>query len=462
MQDLLNEMGYGDELKVGSEVEGEVVSIKDRVAYVDIHTNTEAQIYLNYYTKDPEVQSFKDTDLKVGSVIKAKVTKVSREGKMESTLILLSCLDKLNDEIIDELKAKCESGEAITVKVVKSFDKGFEVVYKGIKCFMPKSLATKETEVNANVDVVVIDINTEGRRPSIKVSQRALADKEYQTNRDSEMATINEGDVLTGEVIKVETYGAILKFEYATGLMKAKEYSHKFVKLQDAINVGDKLEVKVIKKENNKIELSHKALTLSPFEAYVKDHKVSDTVKGKLTNKLEFGLLIELAEDVKALLHRTEFSYNPNDNFANCVKIGDEIEASIIAIDPAKEKISLSRKPLLDNPWDRVDAKVGDTCEVTVTEVNDKGLLVTAYGVDGFVPLSEVCENKEDAKTCYAEGDKAQAVVLQVNPKRWQLKLSIKKVNEAKEKADLEKILNQDNDVEESTLGDQFKDVLNK
>ena len=273
------------------------------------------------------------------------------------------------------------------------------------------------------------------------------------------MAKINVGDVLTGEVIKVQNYGAIIKFEYTTGLMKANEFSHKFVKLEEELKVGDKLEVKVIKKENEKLDLSHKALTLSPFENYIKDHKVSDTVKGKLTNKLEFGLLLELAEDVKGLLHKSEYSYNPNDNLANSLKIGDEVEVSIIAIDEKKEKISLSRKPLIDNPWDRVDAKVNDNVEATITEINEKGLLVTALGVDGFVPLSEAVENKEDINSEYQVGDKVSCTILAINSKKWLLKLSILKVKKQKEQENIDKILNEDKK-EESTIGDQFKDIL--
>lgn len=457
MQELLDEMGF-KEVRPGDEVEGVVVQIKDKVAYVDIQQNTEAQIYLNYYTKDKNIQSFKETDLKVGDTIKAKVTKNSKEGNHESTLILLSCLDKINDEVVNELKEIKENGNPINVKVVKEFEKGYEVEYKGIKCFLPKALAAKP-ETGSNIDVVVTDVNDGGKRINVKVSQRAVLDMEYYKNRSAEMAKINVGDVLTGEVIKVQNYGAIIKFEYTTGLMKANEYSHKFVKLEEVLKTGEKLEVKVIKKENDKLDLSHKALTLSPFELYVKDHKVSDTVKGKLTNKLEFGLLLELAEDVKGLLHKSEYSYNPNDNLANTLKIGDEVEVSIIAIDEKKEKISLSRKPLIDNPWDRIDLKNGDNTEATISEINEKGLVVNVLGVDGFVPLSEAVENKEDITTAYQVGDKVTCNVLAINPKRWVLKLSILKVKKQKEQENIDKILKEDNK-EGSTIGDQFKDIL--
>lgn len=459
MQELLNEYESGFDIKVGSEIEGEVISITDRVAYVDIHTNTEAQIYINYYTKDPNVQSFKDTNLKVGDIIKAKVTKVSREGSKESTLILLSCLDKLNDEIVDELKNKFDNNETIKVLVTKESEKIYEVSYKGIKGFMPKSLASKNLEINKEIDVKILSLEVNGKRINLKVSERAILDLEYKKNRDLELSKVNEGDVLTGEVIKIEPYGAILKFNYLTGLMKTNQYSHKFVKLNDAIKIGDKLDVKVIKKENDKIELSHKALVESPFAKYIKNHKVADTVKGVLAEKFPFGFVIKLDEDVTGLLHKTEFSFNPNDNYQNNVNVGDEIEVSIIKIDEANEKISLSRKPLLDNPWERVDCKVNDVTTVTVSEINDKGLIVVAYGVDAFIPLSEVCENINEAKDKYQVGDKVDAIVLQVNPKRWQLKMSILKLAKAKEKEEIDKLL-ENNDVEESTLGDQFKDIL--
>ena len=182
--------------------------------------------------------------------------------------------------------------------------------------------------------------------------------------------------------------------------------------------------------------------------------------KGKVTNKLPYGLLIELAEDVKGLLHRSEYSHNPNDNFNNCVKINDEIEASIIEIDEAKERISLSRKPLLDNPWERVEGKVGDIVEAKIVEINEKGLKVEALGVDGFVPLSEASMEKANLKDLYQVDDKVQAIIIEIKPKEWRLKLSIRKLAEQKSREDYEKHLTSED--EASTIGDRFEEILKK
>ena len=449
-----NMENYDFELKRprrGDTVVGEVVSMEgDRTIYINLNSFTEGTMYLEYYTKDPNITSFKDV-VKIGDKITCTVSKVTEDN------IYLSRLNQINEEGFNKLVEAKEKGEVITVKVTEKVDeKGFKCQYEGANLFLPKSQATQSVNVGDKLEVKVLDIDE--RRKSAIVSRREVENDEYQKNRNSEYDTINEGDVLKGSIIKVEKYGALVKFNYLTGLLRAAQVSHKFVDILKELNVGDEIEVKVIKKENGKIELSRKALIETPFAIYLKDHKVSDTVKGKVTEKLPYGLLIELAPDVKGLLHRTEYSHNPNDNFNNCVKINDEVEVSIIAIDEAKERISLSRKPLLDNPWARVEGKVGDIVEVKIAEINEKGLKVEAFGVDGFVPLSEASLEKANLNDLYQVGDKVNAIVTELKPREWRLKLSIRKLLEKKEKEEYEKHLT--SDAEEATIGDRFKDVL--
>ena len=116
----------------------------------------------------------------------------------------------------------------------------------------------------------------------------------------------------------------------------------------------------------------------------------------------------------------------------------------------------------MDNPWERVDAKVGDVVDVKVTEVTESGLKVEAIGVDGFVPASEaVLEKKNDLSAYFQPGDCAKAIITDINPKEWRLKLSIKKHQENESRKDFEKYLNEDESVN-SNLGEMFKDVLDK
>ena len=114
----------------------------------------------------------------------------------------------------------------------------------------------------------------------------------------------------------------------------------------------------------------------------------------------------------------------------------------------------------MDNPWERVTAKVGDQVEVTVKTVLESGLNVETLGVDGFIPASEVLTKDQPGnfKEYYNVSDKAMAEIIEIKPSEWRLKLSIRKVKEQEERRSYEKYLNEKD--EAITIGDCFKDVL--
>lgn len=442
MEELLKSYDE-DQVKRGEVLEGTIISMPDDKTVVVAIKNTEGTLHLDHYTKDKNVTSFKEV-VKVGDTIKVKVATITtKETKNEEhTKILLSCLDIVDEKVIEELKSLTETGTPVTVLVDRAADnKGYVATYKGVSLFIPRSMSTAAVVPGKEVEVKLVTVEENEGRTKIIASRREIENAEYNEGREKELEGINEGDVLTGKVIKIEKYGAIVKFNYVTGLLLAGQVSHQFVDITKELTVGQDIEVKVIKKENGKLNLSRKALIDSPFTTFVKANKVSDTVKGKVTNKLPYGLLIELAEGVKGLLHVNEYSYNPNDNFAASVKIGDEIEVSIINIAEDKERISLSRKPLLDNPWANVTAKAGDTTTAKVTDVNEKGLKVDAFGVEGLVPASEATKEKGNLADFFAVGDEVEVIVLDVKPREWKLKLSINKLKDAKERKEFEKHL---------------------
>lgn len=452
----MEDLNMPKKLHVGDVVEGTVISIQgDNTIYLDIHNFTEGTMHLDHYTKDKNVTSFKGL-VHVGDVIRCEVAKVNEES------IYLSRLNQIVEESFKKVLDAYNDGKDIDVEVNGEVQgKGYTVLFEGNQLFMPKSQSPDGVKIGDKFAVRILELDDKKRRGV--VSRRAIEQEIYQENKSKEYDSINVGDVLTGKIIKVEKYGAIVKFNYVAGLLKTNQVSHYFINIENELHVGDEIEVKVTSKENGKLELSHKALLKTPFEEYVESHKVSDKVKGKVVNKLGFGLLIELAKDVKGLLHSSEYSHNPNDNFDSYVKIGDEIEVAIIAINKKDEKISLSRKALLDNPWSKVEAKVGDLVDVKITDVNEKGLAVSTCGVDGIVPLSEaVVELKNaDLTSYYSVGDEAKAYITELNLREWRMKLSIRKYLLEEERKSYEKYLSAD-ETKATTLGDVFKDVLNK
>lgn len=452
----MNSFEYND-VHVKDKVTGKVVEVKKDSISIDLHQFTEGTMYLDHYTTDKNVTSFIGL-VNVGDDITCEVTKVDEENGV----ILLSRLNMLKEE---NFKALSENtNEALTVKVTKKLEKGYNVAAKGFTFFMPFSQAPSDVKIGDSLKVKILELNE--RRKTGVVSYRVVEHEEYEANKNAELDTLNEGDVVNGTISKIEPFGAFVRFKYNQGLIRLNQVDHIFVKnINDVLHVGDKLDVKIISKENGKLLLSRKALLKTPFEQYIENHKVSDKVMAKVVNKMPYGLLLEVAPNVRGLLHKSEFSWNPNDNFDAYCKIGDEIEVAIIAIEPKKERISFSRKAIIDNPWSRVNANVGDLVEATVTKVDQKGVYVTALGVDAFIPAKDAFAENQNGKLdeVYQVGDKVNAVVSTIKPKEWILELSVKKHLANLERKEFQKYM--DSEAEEDVsmnLGDLYKDILKK
>lgn len=441
-------------LKVGDKLDGVVVSIADdNTIMLDIQNFTEGTMHLDHYTKDKSVTSFKDI-VKVGDVIKCEVAKVTEEH------IYLSRLNQIIVENFQKLVAEFEANNNVVVTVKSLVNgKGYVCEVLGNRVFMPLNQASEGVKINDKVEVRILRVD-EKKRDAV-VSRRVIEQEIYHDNKAKELESINVGDVLTGTVVKVEKFGAFVKFNYNQGLLKANQLAHTFVDVTKELTEGQEIEVKVIAKEDGKLALSRKALLKTPFELFAEAHKVGQTVVGKVVNKLPFGLLIELAPNVRGLLHASEYSHNPNDNFNNCVVIGDEVEAAILKIEAKGEKVSLSRKALMDNPWSRVNAQYGDLVDFKVVEINEKGLKVEALGVDGFVPTSDAIIELKNAslESYYAIGDEGKAYITDIKPREWFLKLSIRKYLVEQERKSYEKYLEPAEEVT-VTLGEKYKDLL--
>ncbi|MBE6138105.1 MAG: (d)CMP kinase [Erysipelotrichaceae bacterium] len=448
----MDNLSMPKKLRAGDKVEGVVVSVTDNTIYLDIQSYTEGTMHLDHYTKDNSIDTFKGI-VKVGDIISCEVAKVTEDN------IYLSRLNQISVEWFKKVVDAYNDGKDVEVLVKNEGKNGYNVVYMDNLLFMPKSHSTASVEVGKNITVRFLEID-EAKKRAV-VSRRVIEQEIYQDKKSKELDSINVGDVVTGTISKVEKYGAIVKLEYNQGLLRANQVAHTFVDVEKELKVGQQIEVKVVGKENGKINFSKKALLKTPFELFLEQYKVSDKVKGKVVNKLAFGLLLEIAPNVKGLLHASEYSHNPNDNFNNHVVIGDEVEAAIISITPNNEKVSLSRKALMDNPWARVEANVGDLVDVKVTQIKENGLIVEALGVDGFIPANEAVLDfkKDNLSAYYAIGDEAKAYITEIKPAEWKLKLTIRKYLVEEDRKSYEKYLGEEK-TENVTIGDMFKDLL--
>ncbi len=459
--------------KKGQIIEGEVFQVKKNVILVSLNAATEGTIYAEHY--DNPAPDDLTKLVKVGDKIRAKVTKVS-EGD-DSSAILLSRLPLLNEKKLETIIEAYEKKSEIETTVKSFNDKGLVLLFEGYELFLPYSLLDfelkdqKEKLVGKKLVVVIEEYKADRKRPKLIATrkpiyevQRAKDQEERNKNRLEELEHIQTGSILEGVVESFEAHAAFVRFNHVSGMLRISQVSHHRVdKIDEYLTKGQKVTVKVIKKEGNRIDLSMKALLPTPYQAYLETHKVGQTVKGKVVSKLPFGVLVELARDVKGLLHKNEYSWNPKANFDAYIKIDDEIEVVILSKDVKKEKIALSKKAIEHNPWEKISLKNGETVEVRVESVSKEGIVVSYEGVDGFIPAFEAHNDpKVNINDHYQIGDVIKAKVIEFSKENWVLKLSVKKILNAEARAEFEKYLGDDQLADAVTLGDIFGDLKKK
>ncbi|MDY0346183.1 MAG: S1 RNA-binding domain-containing protein [Acholeplasma sp.] len=455
------------QLKVNDRVEGEVFKVEDKLIYLTLENHEEARMFVEFY--DGVITSFIGA-VKEGDRVKAVIKKINDEP----SFILLSRIPLLKEEKLAEIELAYKENKPIVTKVAKVDEKGLHLKYLGYDIFLPFGLLdrelveAKDTLKGQNLEVYLIEVKA-GKRPRLIASRKQIFEEKRQQElearqqaRKEEIDTIKTGDVLTGKVEKLDDHAATIRFNHVAGLLRISQISHQRIEnIHEVLSVGQEIEVKIIKKEGMRLDLSRKVLLPTPFEVFAENHKKGSTVSGAVVQKLPFGLILEFEDGVRGLLHASEYSWNPNDNFANFVKIGDQVESAILTVDTKKKKISLSRKSLLDNPWKNVSFKKGEDTPVKVTEIiTDKGMLVDAKGVSGFIPVSELSvERVHKIEDLFAVGDELVARVIEVQPKEWHLKLSVKQVTEENMRSEYEPYLKEQEEVT-TTLGDLFGSVL--
>jgi len=192
-------------------------------------------------------------------------------------------------------------------------------------------------EVDQEIDVEIVEIDFEKRK--LRVSLKNVLPKPFETfSRNHKV-----GDVVTGTVATITNFGVFVKIGSIDGLLHNEDISwDRSVKSKDMFKDGDEVEVKIIRIDHDKekISLSKKALEESPIEKFAMDHKSGDIVKATIRDKKEFGIFVQIADGVDALIRHEDLGEKNADE----LEIGEELEAAIVFIDTEKDRIRLSVK----------------------------------------------------------------------------------------------------------------------
>jgi|GEM_PF-2616614 len=412
--------------KVGERVVGTVISIEKDTIFMDIGASCDAKIDKQHYSYET-VNDFR-TVVKIGDEIKTMITYVSDEQ------ILLSRLPFEKEEMFNQVKAKMETQEILTLTFEKFNRGGLE--HKDVfTYFMPTSqIGIKGAEpkdyVGKPFEVMITDVN-EARKQFI-VSARTVNDNKYQAKKQAALDEIVVDKVIPVVVTNVVEAGIEVRYEeIIRGFVPRNQLSHlRFDKVANLHQVGEKLEVKVIElRKDGQFVASIKATQPTPWETFMATYKVDDVVEGTIKKITEIGAFVEIIPGVEGLLHKSEVSYDEFANYRDLLNEFEKVKVKIININDKDQRLSLSIKKLENDPWDSLwkTYHEGDIVEVTVKRIERNHLWVNLIQyVDALLYRREaLLKENQELSDVYNEGQVLTVKITELNPKRRRLVVSL-------------------------------------
>ena len=343
MDDLLAQAGDSvKQLTVGETVDGTVLSVKKHEILIDLGPlgvglvpRREVSLSKNYNVGDSVIASVIDTELEDG-------------------YSLLSLRKAAKDRGWDEVMAKLESGEIITVVPYDANRGGLLVEYEGIRAFLPVSQLSAEHYPrvgSSDKDEILQRLNSLVKRD---IKARILdADRKANKLIFSEKEAVKEGlaerfqklaigDTVTGVVTGVVDFGVFVNVEGIEGLIHISEISWERVNNpSDYVKVGQTIEAKIIAIDKERLSLSMKQLTKDPWLDEVEQFKPGEKVEGTVTRITPFGAFVQLSPAVEALVHVSELGGDGTDP-EKVFTLNERKEFTVLDIDKENRKISLS------------------------------------------------------------------------------------------------------------------------
>ncbi|KRL38417.1 30S ribosomal protein S1 [Liquorilactobacillus uvarum] len=350
---------------------------------------------------------------------------------------LLEALDSVSEVKIGNVV----KGEVLAIDDSKQVIVGIEGT--GVEGVVPfKELVTKpDAEIEDTVkvgdvfDLVVISkIGSDKEGGSYLLSQRRLEARKVWDEIEKEFEA---GETIKAPVTQVVKGGLVVDAG-VRGFIPASMVDDRFVEDLSQYK-GQTLELKIIEIEpsENRLILSHKEIVKEEREAKKAETMaklvVGDVIEGKIARLTSFGAFIDLG-GVDGLVHVSEIAYERVEKPSDVLKVGETVKVKVLAVDPEKERISLSIKQTLPQPWDDLDEKVaeGDILEGTVKRLTSFGAFVEVFpGVEGLVHISQISHKHiATPNEVLTSGETVKVKVLNVHPEEHRLALSIKALEE--------------------------------
>ena len=416
----------------GSLCEGEIVNIKDNEVLVDVRKKSDGVMDISEITANDGSLKYK-----IGDKIEVLITG-SRGGRP----IVSHKKALAKSKVADFIAKYDENAENVFEVKIASKNKGGYVAYdeNGVEFFIPRS-QIRETNVGTITKVKVIKVDAEEN--SIVASKRRMSDASRKERKEAlEQIAARTGEVVTGVIKKITSYGMFVDVGGADGLVHYKEISYKGpINPASLYKEGDSVDVKIISYDKDKkhLSLSIKAAQPDPWSEIKEGLSVGDAIRVTVSNIEPYGAFVDLGNDVEGFLHISEISWDKNiSNPKDFIKEGESIDVEVIEINHDTRRLRVSLKNLLAKPFDEFKAehKVGDILKGEIVSTTEFGAFVKIPTKSSFV---EGLLHNEDAswdrgKRCkdfLKVGEKIEVKLIKIDDKAGKISLSLKELQDS-------------------------------
>jgi len=429
---LFEDSAVENGVRVGDIVKGTIVEVQTDYVLIDINYKSEGQVKMSEFRMvdgNPGIEP--------GDSLEVYVDKIENDQGM----VVLSKERADMMRAWNHISKAAENQEHIEGTVISKVKGGLQVDI-GVRAFLPGSqidlrpVRNMDAYIGKKFKFKVIKFNK--KRGNIVLSRRALLEEERESLRSQTKDLMKEGTRVKGMVKNITDYGAFVDLGGIDGLLHITDMSWARIKHPtEVINLGDEIEVIVLKYDTDKerVSLGLKQLTTDPWLETASKYPVGGQIKGKVVSLTDYGAFIEVEDGIEGLIHVSEMSWTKRVKHpSQLVNVGDEVDVAILALDQENRRISLGMKQLQPNPWNELKEAYppGTIIEGEVKSITDFGVFISIEdGIDGMVHISDFSWTRRvnHPSEMFEKGSQVRAVVLGVDIDNERFSLGIKQLD---------------------------------
>jgi small subunit ribosomal protein S1 len=423
--------GTMSQIVEGEIVKSKVLRVTDNAVILDVGFKSEGSVPLDEF-KDPH-------SLKEGDEVEVFLEHLEdQEGA-----VVLSKKKADFMRVWEKIRVAHESDQPVEGTLVKKIKGGVVVNLMGVDAFLPGSQIALRRVPNIDellgqtYEFKIIKLNK--RRRNIVVSRRVILENERAHKREHLMKELAVGQVRKGVVKNITDFGAFIDLGGVDGLLHITDMSYGRVSHPtEMVAIGKEVEVKIldIDWQRERISLGMKQLQSYPWQNVAAKYPVGTRVQGKVVSITNYGAFVEIEPGIEGLVHISEMSWTRNVRHpSKIVSIGETIEAVVLKVDEAEEKISLGMKQTEQDPWMVLPLKypVGTRINGKVRNLTSFGAFVEIEpGIDGLIHISDMSWTKrvQHPSEVVKKGDAVDVVILNIDAENKRISLGLKQAEE--------------------------------